>query len=87
MRVTRSITDRGTLTCIARRLAILPHVLGIAGHDDADFAAMLAFGSSAIWLADIARHGGRAAEAVSEFWPLIARLEARTAAGRADLRR
>ena len=39
----------------------------------------------------VAVHSGRvllrAAEAVSEFWPLIARLEARTAAGRADLRR
>jgi len=44
----RSITDRGTLTYIARRLAIPPHVLGIASPDDADFAAMLAFGTSVI---------------------------------------
>jgi transcriptional regulator with XRE-family HTH domain len=80
----RSITDRGTLVRIARRLAIPPHVLGIAGPDDADFAAMLAFGTSVIRLADIARHSGRAAEAVSELWPLIARLEARIAAGLAE---
>ena len=80
----RSITDRGTLTHIARRLAIPPHVLGIASPDDADFAAMLAFGTSVIRLADIARHSGRAAEAVSELWPLIARLEARIAAGLAE---
>jgi transcriptional regulator with XRE-family HTH domain len=80
----RSITDRGTLTRIACRLAIPPHVLGIASPDDADFAAMLAFGTSVIRLADIARHSGRAAEAVSELWPLIARLEARIAAGLAE---
>ena len=81
----RSVTDRGTLTHIARTLAIPPHVLGIAGHDDADFASMLAFGTSVIRLADVARHTGRAAEAVSELWPLITRLEARIAAGHAEL--
>jgi len=37
-----------------------------------------------IRLADIARHGGRAADAVSELWPLITRLEARIAAGHAE---
>jgi len=80
----RHLTDRGTLAHIARTLAIPPHVLGIAGPDDADFAAMLAFGTSVIRLAQIARQGGRAAEAVSELWPLITRLEARAAAGYAE---
>ena len=80
----RNLTDRGTLAHIARTLAIPPHVLGIAGPDDADFAAMLAFGTSVIRLAQIARHSGRAAEAVSELWPLITRLEARLAAGHAE---
>ena len=45
---------------------------------------MLAFGTSVIRLADIARHGGRAAEAASELWPLITRLEARIATGHAE---
>lgn len=80
----RSLTDRGSLRRISRTLAIPPHVLGITGADDADFAAMLAFGASVIRLADVARHGGRAAEAVSELWPLITRLEARLASGYAE---
>ena len=41
----------------------------------------VAFGTSVIRLAGIARHSGRAAEAVSELWPLITWLEARAAAG------
>jgi transcriptional regulator with XRE-family HTH domain len=80
----RSITDRGTLRHISRTLAIPPHVLGITGPDDADFSAMLSFGASVIRLADIARHGGRAAEAASELWPLITRLETRIASGHAE---
>jgi transcriptional regulator with XRE-family HTH domain len=80
----RSVTDRGTLAHIARTLVIPPHVLGIAGPDDVDFTAMLAFGTSVIRLADFARHGGRAADAVSELWPLITRLEARIAAGHVE---
>jgi len=80
----RSVTDRGTLTHIARTLAIPPHILGIADQNDADFAAMLAFGISVIRLADIARQSGRAAEAVRELWPLIIRLEARISAGHAE---
>ena len=75
----RSITDRGTLRHISRTLAIPPHVLGITDPDDADFSAMLSFGASVIRLADVARHGGRAAEAVSELWPLITGLETRIA--------
>jgi transcriptional regulator with XRE-family HTH domain len=50
----RSISDRGSLRRISRTLAIPPHVLGITGSDDADFAAMLAFGASVIRLADVA---------------------------------
>ena len=80
----RNLTGRGTLAHIARTLAIPPHVLGIAGPDDADFAAMLAFGTSVIRLAGIARRSGRAAEAVGELWPLITRLEARVAGGYAE---
>jgi transcriptional regulator with XRE-family HTH domain len=80
----RNVTDRGTLAHIARALAIPPYMLGIAGPDDADFAAMLAFGTSVIRLAATARKAGRAAEAVSELWPLVNRLEARAAAGYAE---
>jgi transcriptional regulator with XRE-family HTH domain len=80
----RHFTDLGTLAHLARTLAIPPHLLGIAGPDDADFTAMLAFGISVIRLAQIARQSGRAAEAVSELWPLITRLEARVAAGYAE---
>jgi transcriptional regulator with XRE-family HTH domain len=80
----RSVTDRRTLTHIARTLAIPPHLLGIVGPNDADFLAMLAFGTSVIRLADVARHGGRAADAISELWPLITRLGARIAAGHAE---
>src|ERR1700722_9269868 len=80
----RNITDRGTLAHIAGVLAIPPYVLGIADPDDADFAVMLAFGTSVIRLAEIARQSGRAAEAVSELWPLTSRLEARVAAGYAE---
>jgi hypothetical protein len=58
-------------------------VLCITGSDDADFAAMLAFGASIIRLADVARHGGRAVEA-SELWPLITTLEARLSGGYAE---
>lgn len=80
----RNVTDRGTLAHIARTLAIPPHVLGIAGPDNASYKAMLAFGASVIRLADLARYGGRAADAVNELWPLITRLEARVADGRPD---
>jgi transcriptional regulator with XRE-family HTH domain len=47
----RSVADRGTLAHIAGTLAIPPRVLGVAGPGDADFAAMLAFGTSVIRLA------------------------------------
>ncbi|MGW4212846.1 XRE family transcriptional regulator [Lentzea sp. NPDC004789] len=53
-------------------------------NDDADFAAMIQFGDSTIRLAEIARQAGRAVDAVNELWPLVARLEARAAEGRAE---
>ena len=77
----RRVNDRGALAHIAHALAIPPHMLGIAGPDDASYKAMLAFGASVIRLAELARYGGRA---VGELWPLITRLEARVADGRAD---
>ncbi|HTU74048.1 MAG TPA: helix-turn-helix domain-containing protein [Trebonia sp.] len=80
----RRVTDRGALAHIASTLAIPPRVLGVTGPDDADFAAMLAFGTSVIRLAEIARRSGRAAEAISELWPLVTRLEGRFAAGYAE---
>jgi transcriptional regulator with XRE-family HTH domain len=80
----RHVNDRGALAHIARTLAIPAHMLGIAGPDDASYKAMLAFGASVVRLAELARYGGRAAEAVSELWPLITRPEARVTDGRAD---
>jgi hypothetical protein len=79
-----AITDRGTLTRIARKLAIPSHVLGVAEPDEGDFASMLEFGASVVRLAEVARRSGRAAEAVNELWPLIAGLETRIAAGHAE---
>jgi transcriptional regulator with XRE-family HTH domain len=77
----RAVADHSTLAHVARTLAIPPHLLGLAAADDADFASMLEFGHAVIRLAEVARHGGRAAAAVTELWPLIIRLQARIAAG------
>ena len=46
---------------------------------------MVEFGAAVIRLADLARRSGRPADAVSELWPMITRLEARVTAGHADL--
>ncbi|MEV6526996.1 helix-turn-helix transcriptional regulator [Longispora sp. NPDC051575] len=80
----RDITDVGTLRRFARHLGLPPHSLGVTDAEAADFAAMLQFGESTIRLAGLARESGHAASAVNELWPLIARLEARTADGDAD---
>ena len=80
----RTITDRGTLGYLSRRLGIPPHALGITSDDDADFKAMIQFADSTIRLAEIARQSGRAVDAVNELWPLLARLEARIADGRTE---
>jgi transcriptional regulator with XRE-family HTH domain len=37
----RTISDRGTLACIARKLSIPPHIFGVTDQDDADFLAMI----------------------------------------------
>jgi transcriptional regulator with XRE-family HTH domain len=81
----RKIADRGTLAYIAATLAIPPHLLGITDPGNASYKAMLEFGAAVVRLADLARRSGRPADAVSELWPLIGRLEARVAAGHADL--
>jgi 8-oxo-dGTP pyrophosphatase MutT (NUDIX family)/transcriptional regulator with XRE-family HTH domain len=81
----RKVTDRGTLAHIAATLAIPPHLLGITDPDNASYRAMLEFGAAVIRLADRARASGRPADAFSELWPLITRLEARVTAGHADL--
>ena len=77
----RTITDVGTLRHIAHTLAIPVHALGVTDADDATFAAMLQFADSVLTLADAARQSGRATDAISELWPLIARLEARATEG------
>jgi len=80
----RVINDMTTRRHIATTLGLPMHTLGVTGHDDADFAAMLQFGDSTIRLAEIARQAGRAVDAVNELWPLVARLEARFADGHAE---
>ncbi len=80
----RTISDVATRRHIARVLGLPMHVLGVTDNDDADFAAMIQFGDSTIRLAEIARQSGRAVDAVNELWPLVARLEARAAEGRAE---
>ncbi|WP_433273992.1 helix-turn-helix transcriptional regulator [Pseudonocardia xinjiangensis] len=80
----RTISDVGALRSIAHTLAIPTHVFGVTDADDATFAAMLQFAGSVLSLADVARRTGRAADAVNELWPLVARLEARAADGFVD---
>ncbi|GAB2871358.1 hypothetical protein GCM10027200_83980 [Lentzea nigeriaca] len=80
----RNISDVATRRHIARTLGLPMHALGVTDNDDADYAAMIQFGDSTIRLAEIARQSGRAVDAVNELWPLVTRLEARAAEGRAD---
>ncbi len=80
----RRIRDIRALARVAEQLGIPPQVLGLASDDGADFAAMLQFADSTLRLAEVARQTGRAVEAVRELGPLVARLEARLAEGRAD---
>ncbi|HUQ54331.1 helix-turn-helix domain-containing protein [Lentzea sp.] len=80
----RSISNVATRRHIACTLGLPMHALGVTDNDDADFAAMIQFGDSTIRLAEIARQSGRAVDAVNELWPLVARLEARAAEGRAE---
>ncbi|WP_229686211.1 helix-turn-helix domain-containing protein [Longimycelium tulufanense] len=80
----RTIKDVGTRRHIAGVLGLPAHVLGVTDREDVDFAAMIQFGDSTVRLAEIARKAGRAVDAVNELWPLVARLEARVAAGHAE---
>lgn len=77
----RVVHDVATRRHIGKTLAIPAHLLGVTDPADTEFAAMVAFAESAIRLAELARSAGRAAEAVNELWPLVARLEARAAEG------
>ncbi|MFE7043630.1 XRE family transcriptional regulator [Streptomyces atratus] len=80
----RRLTDVTALRHIADRLALPPHVLGVTDLTDTDFRAMLQFGQSTVRLAEIARQTGHAFEAVTELWPLVARLEARARDGHTE---
>ncbi|MFG3010085.1 helix-turn-helix domain-containing protein [Streptomyces cinerochromogenes] len=72
----RSLDDVGSRRRICEALQLPPHVLGVTDPTDTDHRAMLQFGESTVRLAEIARQSGHATEAVSELWPLVARLEA-----------
>jgi transcriptional regulator with XRE-family HTH domain len=80
----RKIRDIRTLARIADRLAIPPHLVGVVGTDDTDFATMLQFAEATLRLSEVARQSGHAADAVSELWPLVARLETRLSEGKAE---
>ena len=77
----RAVHDVATRRHIGKTLAIPAHLLGVTDPADIEFVAMVAFAESTIRLAELARSAGRAAEAVNELWPLVARLEARAAGG------
>jgi transcriptional regulator with XRE-family HTH domain len=77
----RDVHDVAARRHIARTLAIPSHLLGVTDPADTEFVAMIAFAESTVRLAELARTAGRAAEAVNELWPLVARLEARAAEG------
>ncbi|GHF77016.1 hypothetical protein GCM10018790_63880 [Kitasatospora xanthocidica] len=81
----RTITDIGALRHLAERLGLPPHCLGITDDTDADHQLVIQLADSVLRLARTARQAGHATTAVAELWPLVARLEARTADGHADL--
>ncbi|MFM9442605.1 helix-turn-helix domain-containing protein [Streptomyces acidiscabies] len=80
----RRLDDIGSRRHVCDRLGLPPHVLGVTDPADTDHRAMLQFGESTVRLAELARQSGHAAEAVSELWPLVARLEARIEDGHAE---
>ncbi|MBM9508058.1 helix-turn-helix domain-containing protein [Actinacidiphila acididurans] len=80
----RTLNDVGSLEQVSRLLGLPPHVLGITTAADSDHQLVLQLGQSTVRLAEIARQSGRAADAVAELWPLVARLEARVADGHAE---
>ncbi|UFR03668.1 helix-turn-helix transcriptional regulator [Streptomyces sp. Go40/10] len=80
----RSLDDVPSRRRICEALQLPPHVLGVTDPTDTDHRVMLQFGESTVRLAEIARQSGHAAEAVSELWPLVARLEARVEDGHTE---
>ncbi|MER6714628.1 helix-turn-helix transcriptional regulator [Streptomyces sp. NPDC000877] len=80
----RSLDDVGSRRRVCEYLRLPPHVLGVTDVADTDHRAMVQFGESTVRLAEIARQSGHAAEAVSELWPLVARLEARVEDGHTE---
>lgn len=80
----RSLDDVGSRRRVCKYLRLPPHVLGVTDVADTDHRAMVQFGESTVRLAEIARQSGHAAEAVSELWPLVARLEARVEDGHTE---
>ncbi|CAM5550589.1 hypothetical protein SPURM210S_07910 [Streptomyces purpurascens] len=80
----RSLDDVGSRRRVCECLRLPPHILGVTDVADTDHRAMLQFGESTVRLAEIARQSGHAAEAVSELWPLVARLEARVEDGHTE---
>lgn len=80
----RSLDDVGSRRRVCECLRLPPHFLGVTDTADTDHRAMLQFGESTVRLAELARQSGHAAEAVSELWPLVARLEARVEDGHTE---
>ncbi|WP_219918131.1 helix-turn-helix domain-containing protein [Streptomyces sp. A244] len=80
----RNLDDVGSRRRVCECLRLPPHILGVTDVADTDHRAMLQFGESTVRLAEIARQSGHAAEAVSELWPLVARLEARVEDGHTE---
>jgi hypothetical protein len=56
----------------------------LMSSNDTDFEAMCQFAESTLRLADVTRRAGRPMEAVSELWPLVARLESRSTGSSVD---
>jgi len=80
----RVISDVTSLRRLVRHLGLPPHVFGLTDPQDSDFTSMIQFGESTIRLASIARQAGHSAAAINELWPLVWRLETRSAAGYAS---
>ncbi|MEU9290237.1 hypothetical protein AB0D57_37740 [Streptomyces sp. NPDC048275] len=80
----RSRDDVGSRRRVCESLRLPPRILGVTDMADTDHRAMLQCGDSTVRLAEIARQSGHAAEAVSELWPLVARLEARVEDGHSE---
>jgi len=62
----RAVHDVPARRHIAQSLAIPPHLLGVTDPCDSEHVAMVSFAQAVIRLADLARAGGRATEAVNE---------------------